>query len=196
MPAAADVLSVLHLLLLSAFVGGTSVAMLVALIQRLRVTRPVLVWRTGPITGMPLGPLLFLVLVGAGLGGATWMGQSVPPSAWIGYPAGGLFWFVATWLARSIVVTEYGIIHDVTRIHRAVAWNQVVDYFETTRGRQPHVVFFYRDHDGTRSRLDLPVAAAQVEAFRALVQQKLDARLQLSPEQAFDEETLDELDGP
>lgn len=196
MPAAADVLSVLHLLLLSTFVGGTSVAMLVALINRLRVTRPVLAWRTGPVTGLPLTPLLFLALAVGGLSGATWMGQSVPPSVWIGYPAGGLFWFAAAWLARSIVVTEYGIIHDVNRLHRAVAWSQIVDYVETTRRNRPHFVFLYRDDDGARSRRDLPVAEAQADAFRTLVQQKLDARLQLSPGQALDEETLDELGRP
>lgn len=194
MPAAEDVFSVLHVVFLSAFVGVTSISMLVALIGRLRVRRPLLVWRTGPLTNIPLGPSLFLLLVAFALSVTTWTGQSVAPSAWIGYPAGGVFWFIATWLARSVVVTQYGIIHDISRVHRAVAWAQIVDYFETTRQGHRYFVFFYRDGDDSQARLDLPVPERKREAFDRLVAQKLATRLHLSPKHAFDEETLDELD--
>lgn len=194
MPAAEDIFSVLHVVFLSAFVGVTSVSMLVALISRLRIKRPLLVWRTGPLTRIPLGPSIILVLVAFTLGVMAWTGQSVAPSAWIGYPAGGVFWLIATWLVRSVVVTEYGVIHDINRMHRAVAWAQIVDYVETTRRGRPHFVFFYRDDDQTQSRLDLPVPEGKSKAFGRLVTQKLASRLHLSPEHAFDEETLDELD--
>lgn len=195
--AAADVLSVLHRVLLAAFVGGTSVLMLLALIGRLRIRRPLLVWRTGPLTSLPLGPSLFLGLVAAGLGYAVWADAAVAPSIAIGYPAGGVFWFVATWLARTTVITEYGVIHDITRIHRSVAWGQITDYVETTRQGRPHFVFLYRADDDSRERLDLLVPKAQQSAFRTLVTRKVDARLHLSdPAPAVDEETLDELDRP
>lgn len=187
MPASADVLSVLHLLFLSAFVGVTSVSMLVALISRMRIQRTLLVWRTGPMTGFPVGPSLFLAAVGAGFAVAVWNDVSLAPSVWIGYPAGGLFWLVATWLARSVVITEYGIIHDVSRISRAVAWGQVVDYFTTTRNGTPHFVFFYMEEDA-RHRLDLPVAEPAAPAFQNIVSRKLDARFAFTARQAYDEE--------
>lgn len=195
MPASPDVLSVLHLLVLSAFVGVTSVAMLVALISRLRIQRTLLVWRTGPVTGIPIGPSLFLGLVAAALGYSAWTGVSVPTHVLIGYPAGGLFWFAATWLARSVVVTEYGMIHDVSRISRAVAWGQVVDYFTTHRDGRLLFVFLYLDDDDTRQRLDLHVPETHAGPFHHIVDRKLDARFQFSAKQAFDEETLDETGG-
>jgi hypothetical protein len=189
MPDTADVLSILHLVLLSAFVGVTAVSMIVALISRLRIQRTMLAWRYGRITAFPLGPSLFLLLVGAGFVYCGWTGQELPATVVVGYPAGGFFWFVATWLARSIVVTEYGVIHDVSRIRNAVAWGQVVDYFRTTRNGVPHYVFFYLDDDGTRQRLDLPVPDKIEIDFEQIVSQKLDARFAFSMKQAYDEET-------
>jgi hypothetical protein len=195
MPEPADVLSVLHLALLSAFVGVTAISMIVALASRLRIQRTLLTWRSGPLTSFPLGPSLFLLLVGAGFVYCGWTGQEVPASVVVGYPAGGLFWFVAAWLSRSLVVTEYGIIPDVGQIRRAVAWGQVVDYFRTSRNGVPHYVFFYLDDDGARQRLDLPVPASVDGEFQAIVSQKLDARFAFSTKQAFDEESLDEQEG-
>mgnify|MGYP006290279473 CR=1 FL=1 len=191
----ADALSVLHLVLLSAFVGLTSVSMIVALASRLRIQHTLMVWRHGPITSFPLGPSLFLLLVGGGFIYCAVTGQPLPASVVVGYPAGGLFWFVATWLARSVVVTKYGVIHDVSRIQQAVAWGQVVDYFRTTHDGMPHYVFFYLDDDGSRQRLDLPVPEKVAADFEAVVSQKLDARFAFSTQQAFDEETFDEQRG-
>jgi len=190
MPEPADVLSVLHLVLLSAFVGVTAISMIVALASRLRIQRTLLTWRHGPLTSFPLGPSMFLLLVGAGFVYCGWVGQEVPATVVVGYPAGGFFWFVATWLARSIVVTEYGMIPDVSRIRRSVAWGQVVDYVRTTREGQPHYVFFYLDDDGSRERMDLPVPAKVEAEFERIVSRKLDARFAFSAKQAFDEETL------
>lgn len=195
MPASPDVLFVVHLFVLSAFVGVTSVSMLVALISRVRIQRTLLVWRTGPLTGLPIGPSLFLLVVCGGLAYAGWTGTHVPNHVLIGYPAGGVFWFVATWLARSVVITEYGIVHDVSRISRSVAWGQIVDYVATCRDEQPHYVFFYLDEDDVRRRLDLPLPHTHAASFRGIVARKLDARFQFSVKQAFDEETLDEPGG-
>ncbi len=185
MPSLADVFSVIHYGVLTAFVGITSVSMLVAVVARLRIRRPLLVWRTGPISRYPIGPSLFLVGVAGGLAYAFIAGRSVPPSVMIGYPAGGVFWFVATWLARSVVVTEYGLVHDLSRLHRAVAWSQIVDYAETTQDDGAHLIFFYRDEDDRQHRLDLPVPEACLRDLREIVHEKLDARYMSFAKQAY-----------
>jgi len=194
-PPVSDLIPTLHRIALFAFVGVTSISMLVAIVGRLRLRRPLLVWRrSGPLTRMPLGPSLFLLLVAAGMGHAWLVGRPVPLPVLIGYPAGGIFWFVATWLIRSVVITEYGIVHDVNRIHRAVVWSQIVDYFSATRGGQPHFVFFYRDSDGKRRRFDLLVPEKHAAALREIVERKLQARFSVPGEDVYDEETLGHLD--
>ena len=176
MPSAANLFWVLHWMALAAFVGVTSVAMLVAVMSRLRIRNPLLVWRTGPLTRLPLGPSLFLLVVAVGIGYPVVQGHSVPPAVLLGYPAGGVFWFVATWLAQSVLVTEHGVVPDVTRPHCAVPWRAVVDYVVTTRDDQPHFIFVYRRDGDPPQRLDLPVPSVHAEAVRDLVRRKLDHR--------------------
>lgn len=194
MPSAANLISILHYAALSAFIGVTSISMLVAIMGRVRLRRPLLVWRRpGSILHPLQGPVLFLLLVGGGVGHAWLTGRSVPPAVLVGYPAGGLFWLVATWMLRTVVVTEYGIVHDLSQVHRAVVWSQVADYFTTTRQGQPLVVLLYRGPDGERRRLDLPVPQTHAAALREIIEQKLEARFSM-PDEDVDEEVLDRLD--
>lgn len=190
MPSLADVLSGVHLLFLSAFVGGTSVAMLVAVLSRLRIPRTLCVWHHGPAFPLPLGPLVFLSGVGLAFASALAMNVPLPPHVLIGYPAGGLFWMVATWLLQSVVLTEYGIVTEIHRLHRAVAWSQIVDYFVTDREGEMCYVFFYRDH-GQRTRFEMVVPDRHAEAVQTLVEAKLDARFTFQADAAPDELPFD-----
>jgi hypothetical protein len=186
MPGLADLAAFVHAAVLSAFVVVTSVAMLYALISRMRLCRPVLSWQCGRYCRLPIGPSLFLAAVAAALAAAYWTGRPVQPHVLIGYPAGGIFWWIATWTATSVVITEYGIVHDVTRISRAVAWGQVADYAVTARDGHHHYVFFYDDPDENhpRQRLDVRVPNAHAAAFAEIVAEKLDARFHFTARQA------------
>ena len=195
MPFSADVLAVLHAIGLTLFVGGTAALMLVAIIRRLRLRRPLLVWRTGALTRVPLGPSLFLLLVASGIAYALLNGMDVPPTVLIGYPAGGMFWFAATWLARSTVVTDYGLVPELPCLHRAVAWSQVVDYVTTSRNGRPHVVFVYRDRESREHRrLDLPVPERCLDGFRDILAMKLGARETFVGASALDDVVLEQND--
>jgi hypothetical protein len=194
MPSAANLVTIVHYLALSAFIGVTSISMLVAVAGRMRLRRPLLTWRRpGSILRELLGPVLFLLLVGGGLGHAWLTGRSVPLAVLMGYPAGGIFWLVATWMLQTVVVTEYGIVPDLSRVHRAVVWSRVVDYFTTTRQGQPLVVVLYRGPEGEHHRLDLPVPRAHAAALREIVERKLRARFSM-PDEEIGEEVLDRLD--
>jgi hypothetical protein len=173
-----DMLTVLHYGVLAVFVGGTAVLMLVATGMRLRVRRPLMAWQREHGVPLPVGPTLFLAVVGAGLAYAVWSGHTLPLSVLVGYPAGGLFWLVATWVAQSTLVTAYGVVPDLPHRHRAVAWSQIIDYVETTRDHRPHFVFLYQPRDAQAPRrLDLPVPTRRLDAFRDIVDAKLDARI-------------------
>ena len=138
MPSAADLVPILHRMVLLAFVGATALSMLAALTGRVRLRCSVLAWRRPGVLVRPLlGPVLFLLLVVGGFGHAWLTGRSVPTALLVGYPARGLFWLAATWMLRTVVVTEYGIVHDLSRMHRTVLWGQVIDYFTTTRQGRP-----------------------------------------------------------
>ena len=188
-----DLFFVMHAAVLSIFVGATSVSMLLAVISRLRIRRPLQVWRYGRVSRIPVGPTVFLVLVTLAFGATAATGGTIEPHVLVGYPAGGVFWWVATWLCRSIVVTDYGVIHDVTCISRAVSWSQITDYFVTTGDDGwTYVVFFHRDDDGMRQRLNVPVPEHQREAFEQLISRKLDTRFRCMIRKSYDEETLGE----
>ena len=172
----ADVLAVLHATGLMLFVGGTATLMIMAVIRRLRLRRPLLVWRTGGLTRAPIAPSLFLLLVGVGLVLAHVYEVTVFPSIAVGYLAGGVFWFVASWLARSTVITEYGLVPDLLRVRHAVVWSQVVDYVSTVRNGRPHFVFLYRGREcQEHHRLDLPVPERYEDEFQKILATKLDA---------------------
>lgn len=193
MPTTAELLSVLHLVLLSAFVGVASLSMLLTLISHMRVRRMLLAWRGGRFGGVPPGPTCFLIVALGGLIYALMQGHAIRPSVLVGYPAGGAFWFVAAYLARSVIITDYGIIHDVNRISQAIAWGQIVDYFTVDVKRGVRYVFFYVEDDRrVRYRLEMTVPAACAEAFQHTVESKLAARFTPSLKETPDRKTLEE----
>lgn len=182
----------LHAGILTVFVGATSVLMLTAVIHRLRVRRPLFVWRPRRLRGLPIAPTLFLLAVSGVFVASIAAGRPIPPHVLVGYPAGGVFWWIARWIARSKVVTEYGIIHDVTRISQAVSWSQMTDYFIASDGHGPYAAFFYSDDDGERRRLTLPVPPADLPTFKRLLSRKIDHRFEHRAQEAYDSEALGE----
>lgn len=195
MPSVADLIPIVHRVVLATFVGATSIFMLVGVLRRVRLRRPLVVWqRSGRFGRLPMGPVLFLLCVAGGVAYLWWSGRSVPLVVLLGYLAGGLFWFVAVWMRRTVVITEYGIVPGLGRVDRAVVWSQVVDYFATNREGRPHFVFFYRGREGRRRRLDLPVPQAVAGEVRTVVERKVGACALTSDEIMPDEEDLRRLD--
>ncbi|PEN14172.1 hypothetical protein CRI94_03780 [Longibacter salinarum] len=188
----AEILFVLHAVVLSVFVGVTSVSMLLAIISRLRIRKPLLSWRRPSFLQVPIGPSLFLLVVFVAFALSMWTGHSIDPHVIVGYPAGGIFWWVATWLCRSVVVTEYGIIHDMTCINRAISWSQITDYFFAEEEGQSYLVFFYEDDEGSHRRINLPVSEHVRAPFEQLISRKLAPRFRCTMHKPYDEETLDE----
>lgn len=186
----ADVLDTVHYAVLAAFVCVTFLLFAVSLINRLRIQQVRLVWYTGRVFGWPAPPLAFLVLMAALMAFNAYAGEPVAWSVLAGYVAGGLFWLAAGLLSTCVLATAYGLVAHVRGTTRMVGWGQVVDYFSGPEEAAGRYVFFYLD-DGTRRRLELRVPESSREAFRSLVQEKLDARFEYSMKQVYGSEKLE-----
>lgn len=191
MPAAAAVLKTLHLILQVGFISVTLLLLIVTVMNRMRVRHVRLTWRTGKLLGLPLWPTIFLTAVLLFCVGALAVGQALPLRMVAGYIAGGLFWFVASLLSASVLVTEHGLIHHMNRSGHAVTWAQVVDYFETASGQKQSYVFFYLDPSDTRRRLEVCVPRSHRAPFRRVIAEKLDARFDLSAQQVYGKKALE-----
>jgi hypothetical protein len=108
-----------------------------------------------------------------------------------GYFVGGVFWFAASLLASSVLVTEQGLIYRANRAGHAVAWEQVVDYFKTTDTKTLCYVFFYLDTTDTRRRLAVRVPRSHYAPFAQIVAEKLDARFNLTAQQVYGKKALE-----
>ncbi|HEX7071698.1 MAG TPA: hypothetical protein VF190_12870 [Rhodothermales bacterium] len=173
----------LHLLLLLAFIGVTSMLMLVTVLNRVRVRDVLLSWPNGRFFGLPVWSTLFLAVVLGFLGGAVLQDQIIYPMIFVGYLMGGTFWFAASVIMSSVHVTPHGLILNVNRNGRALAWSQVVDFFEYGDEHEGGIVFFYIDRDGRRRRLELQVPSAYRKRFARLASDKLNARFESPAEQ-------------
>lgn len=171
-----EVLVGLHILLLLAFIGVTSMLMLVTVINRLRVRDVLLSWPNGRLFGLPVWSSLFLAVVFGFLGFTALQDQIVYPMIFAGYLMGGAFWFAAAVITSSVHVTPHGLILNVNRNGRAVAWGQIVDYFEFGGEGSGGMVFFYLDGTGCRRRLELSVPEFYRTQFKRLVQSRIGAR--------------------
>ncbi len=189
MPVLADVLPPLNLVLQTGFLAVTLLLLLVTAINRMRVRRVLLSWRRGRLLGLPPWPTTFLAAVLLFLGGSLATGQPLPFFA--GYLVGGVFWLAAGLLSASVLVTEYGLVQNANRAEQAVAWGQVVDYFEAAAGRRHRFVFFYLDPTDTRRRLELTVPKAHRADFCRIIRDKVDVRFDLSAQQVYGNKALE-----
>lgn len=168
-----------HILLLLAFIGVTSMLMLVTVINRLRVRDVLLSWPSGRLFGLPLWSSLFLVVVLVFFAISALQDQLLYPMIFAGYLMGGTFWFAASIMMSTVHVTPHGLILNVNRNGRAVAWGQIVDYFEFECRHRGGVVFFYTDGSGSRQRLELFVPRSFRQRFGHVVRARLSGRFKL-----------------
>lgn len=191
MAALADLFVMLHTGLLIGFVSVTALLMLVTIANRLRVKHMLMSWRTGRCYGFPVLPTLFIVLVLGFLSYAVMSVQDVQPLLFTGYLVGGVFWFVSVLFSSSVIVTDFGLLSHVGRASRGVAWGQIVDYFEMRRGTAREYVFFFIDEAGVRRRFEVSVPVGQQDRFEEIIAHKLDARFNLSMEEALGNKALE-----
>lgn len=178
-------LGTLHTILVLAFVTVTALLLSVTVMQRLRIRRVRMTWRSGRVSQLPVWPILFVGVVAVFLVYAQNMYPVVRISIFAGYLLGGILWFVAVLLSSTSIITDYGVVPELGHSGDAIAWGQVSDYFEVAEGRRTFFVFIYKDFLGARRRLELAVPAIEVDRFRGIVCSKLDVCIE-APVQHFE----------
>ena len=92
---------------------------------------------------------------------------------------------MAAWFARTVVITEHGLIRNVNYTDRSIAWGQIVDYFEYTGRCGQGYVFFYTDAGGMRQRLQISVPKEYDQRFKTVIAAKLDLRFEFAARQTY-----------
>ena len=183
-----ETLKITFQVLLALFLGTTAFLMLATLINRLRIRRILFTWCAGRLRGLPVMPTFFLGVISPLFIYSLFETPTSPylhPLLLIGYLGGGFFWYVASLISQSIIVTDYCIIQNVNRIGKAISWGQIVDYFYTTHKHRHHYVFFYMNKRGKKQRIEIMVPPAYQERFHQVVESKVDARFTFSMEQTY-----------
>lgn len=191
MSVSANLLTTLHFILQFGFIGVTLLLLLVTIVNRMRVQHVLLSWRKGPLGGLPVWPAAFLGSVIIFLALAFFAEQPVPLSIFGGYLTGGVLWMLAGWLSATVLVSDYGLVCDPNRSDQAVAWDQVVDYFECTTRNKQRYVFFYLDATDCRRRLDFVVPPAHRDVFGQIIQDRVDARFDLTMQRVYGKKELE-----
>jgi hypothetical protein len=137
-------------------------------------------WRSARARHIPVWPIVFIGVVAIFLVYAQNTFPDVQIPIYAGYLLGGVIWFVAALLASSSLVTDYGIIPELGRSGNAIAWGQIVDYFEVEDGKEIHFAFIYQDFLGDRKRLEVSVPQTEVDRFRENLRSNLDSRMDVS----------------
>lgn len=185
MPSLHNIFVAVHLLLLVLFCIATTLLLVVTVVNRMRVRRVLQTWRNAPLRGLPLWPTLFMVIAGLLFVYAAVTNHAVHSLIVGSYLTGGLAWWLASYLASAVIVTEFGLVQHVNCQGQAIAWGQVVDYFAQTERNGERYVFFYLDAWGNRQRLEVEVPRQAHFEFAHTVTTKLDARFNYATQQAY-----------
>ncbi|HET6567308.1 MAG TPA: hypothetical protein VFG50_05030 [Rhodothermales bacterium] len=183
MVAASDVLIVIHFTLLVGLLSVTTLLLMVTVTNRLRARKALMAWQASRLFGVPVWPSIYLVLLGAGLIYAASTGRPLHVALEAGYVTAGAFWLVSSWLAKTVVVTEEGIVTDLSCAEHSMSWSRVSDFFEFEQSDRQGYVFFHTDARGVRRRLNLSVPRSCQKGFREIVASKLDARFDVTSPQ-------------
>ncbi len=175
----------IHIVLLSVFVSVTSMLMVTAIINRMRI-RPVrMMWHNCNLfKGVGRSFLLLLMMVAVVVyAGIT--NNSVYLYLGIGYVTGGLCWLIASRISAATLVTDFAIIRNTSKKGNVLGWNQVTDFFVHEIGSKSRYVFLYKQKDGRQGRFELTVPLAYQGLFEKLVYRCVEKRTLPERERAY-----------
>ena len=132
----------IHIVLLSVFVSVTSMLMVTAIINRMRI-RPVrMMWHNSNLyQGVGRSFLLLLMMVAVVVyAGIT--NNSVYLYLGIGYVTGGLCWLIASRISAATLVTDFAIIRNTSKKGNVLGWSQVTDFFVHEMGSTDSLCVF------------------------------------------------------
>lgn len=174
-----------HIVLLSVFVLVTSLLMVTAIVNRVRI-RPVrMIWYKNTIYRGIGRSFVLLVLMIAIVVYAGVTENSLYLYLGIGYLTGGLCWLMASRISAATIVTDFAIIRNTNKKGNALGWSQVTDFFTHDTGSAVCYVFLYRENDGQQGRFEVTVPRAYQVLFRKMVYRCVEKRTLPELERAY-----------
>lgn len=174
-----------HIVLLSVFVLVTSLLMVTAIINRVRI-RPVrMMWHTSTMHRGVGRSFVLLVLMIAFVVYAGVTENSLYLYLGIGYMTGGLCWLVASRISAATIVTDFAIIRSTHKKGNVLGWSQVTDFFVHEMDSAHRYVFLYRKNDGHQGRFEVTVPTAYQALFKKVVYRCVEKRTLPERERAY-----------
>ena len=166
----------IHIVLLAVFVLVTTLLVVMAVINRLRVRDVCITWSGhGSIKDMQWPGLLLFSVIGL----VVYTGLSSNPQYLylaLGYITGGLCWFSAIRISSTTLITDFAVIRNTSRKGNVLGWNQITDFFVRESASSVCYVFFYREMDGTQARFELTVPRSSHDVFKKMVCRRVEKK--------------------
>jgi len=151
-----------------------------SLINKLRLRNVRMSWRGGKMGGYPLFATIFLGLI-AVLGTTAFILNDVTNYAifacyvWI-----GCMWFIASYLASTHYMTDYGIVKNINEPSQTIPWFQILDQVEKEESGGIEYSFSYSELDKNLTdgfkQLKIYVPDSKRKRFEKIVSLKLKNR--------------------
>lgn len=166
---------------------------MIALINRLRVSRVRLSLWHGALFGYPLLPTIYALvqIVCIAIGLVIDDGESVMKFSL--YLIASLFWFVGASASEQRLVTDDGVVQNIHRPKQSLLrWNDVTDYFVKPKRFYVEYHFFYGNSTSGKASLSkgkinawnvaiIRVQHRQKQAFEEILREKLEPRFDVDP---------------
>ena len=153
-----------------------------SVMNKFRLRKVRMSWRSGKMWGYPLFATVFLGLIGS-LGIVAFVLNDVtnyPNFAcyvWI-----GCMWFVASYLASKHYMTDYGIVKNINEPSQTIPWFQILDQVEREEKGGVEYSFSYSELDKSLTdgfkQLKIYVPNSKRKAFEKIVSLKLKSRFE------------------
>ena len=125
MPAGIEILELLQIVLLVAFLVVTGLFLVLAVVNRRRMHGALVSVPMGPFFGLPLRPIAFAGVLLCILLAGVLAGASISPLLIAGYAVGAALWGLATYLSTSIFVYDFGIVRGLIDRDAYLPWGIV-----------------------------------------------------------------------
>lgn len=153
-----------------------------SVMNKFRLRKVRMSWRSGKIRGYPLFATVFLGLIGS-LGIIAVVTNDVANlPIFASYVWIGCMWFVSSYLASKHYITDYGIVKNINEPSQTIPWFQILDQVEKEEKGGIQFTFSYSELDKTLTegfrQLKIYVPDSKRKEFEKIVSLKLKNRLE------------------
>tara|TARA_R110002124_G_scaffold280490_2_gene453771 strand:+ start:4917 stop:5501 length:585 start_codon:yes stop_codon:yes gene_type:complete len=153
-----------------------------SVMNKFRLRKVRMSWRSGKIRGYPLFATVFLGLIGSLGIIAIVMNDVANFPIFASYVWIGCMWFVSSYVASKHYITDYGIVKNINEPSQTIPWFQILDQVEKEEKGGIEYSFSYSELDKTLTegfrQLKIYVPDSKRKGFEKIVSLKLKNRFE------------------